>query len=92
MERDKKGYFTIQLRIDRVTAELIQKLKEDTGLSIREIVGYSDKACECCKNISIVAFNSKDKTVKIPRGILFQALQRKNSTYEKSPRDSKDPK
>lgn len=83
MAKDQKGYCILMIRVDPDTAFQIEKLKEETGLSVREILGYSDKTCDCCKNTQVVAFNSKDKTIKIPRGILFHALLKKHSTYEK---------
>jgi hypothetical protein len=89
MHKEKNGSCIVTFRVDEETGILIEKLKEETGLSIREILGYSAKTCECCKDTAVVAYNSKDKNVKIPKGILFKSLLRKNSTYDTSRRTGK---
>jgi hypothetical protein len=81
--KDDRGYCQVTIRIDPETASKIEELQKSTGLSIRDILGYSSKPCSCCKDVSIVAFNSQDKDVKIPRGILFTSLLTKHESYAK---------
>lgn len=78
------GYYTAIMRLDKATYDLIEKLRKDTGLSIREILAYSSEPCGCCPDTEISAYNSQDKTIKIPRGILFNSLLTKYADYVKS--------
>lgn len=81
---DKKIYHQFVLRVDEDTWNLVQKLVEDTGLSMREILGYSSQPCGCCPDTQVRAYNSKDKSISIKRGILYDALLTKYSSYAKN--------
>ena len=82
--KSSKDYCQTTIRLDTETFELIKQLKKETGLSSKEILSYSSKPCDCCKAELVLAWNSKDKSVKIKRGILFQSMLKKNSTYDVS--------
>ena len=77
-------YHRINIRVDKETFDLLKKLSLDTGLSEREILAYSSQPCGCCPDTEIAAYNSRDKTIKIPRGILFNSLLTKYGNYVKS--------
>lgn len=81
MSHPKKEYCLLTIRIDQNSMDIINQLREDTGLSVREIVGYSSKPCECCRAEMVTAYNSKDKSVKIKRGILFHSMLTKHGSY-----------
>lgn len=83
-----KTYRKISLRIDEETYQMIKNLREKTGLSEREILAYSSQPCDCGPQ-EVSAYNSKDKSVKIPRGILFNSLLTKYSTYDQTFRINK---
>lgn len=80
---EKPKYYKISLRIDEATFNLLEKLREDTGFSHREILGYSSKTCVPCNQIEIPVFNKKRQTVYIPLGILFKSMFTKHSGYDK---------
>ena len=77
-------YYRIDIRVDEETFDIINKLVAETGLSQREILAYSSQPCGCCPDTEITAYNSKDRNVKIPRGILFNSLLTKYGSYVKS--------
>lgn len=79
----EKNYYTLRLRVDEETWNLVKKLSEDTGLSMREIVGYSSQPCGCCPDTQVRAYNSKDRSISIKRGILYDALLTKYQSYDK---------
>lgn len=72
-------YNELHIRVDCETKKMLIDQSETTGLSIREILGYSSKHCDCCKGMNVIAYNSKEKQIGIPRGILYKSLLKKNS-------------
>lgn len=74
-------YNQIQIRVDSETKKQMIDLVESTGLSSKEILGYSSKPCVHCKGIYVTAHNSKDKGATIPRGILFEDWKKKYGEY-----------
>lgn len=81
---DEKIYHSVILRVDDDTWELIENLKKATGLSAREILGYSSQPCKCCPDAQVRPYNSQDKAVSIKRGILYDALLTKYQSYDKN--------
>lgn len=75
-------YFTLIMRIDEETHNLLEKLQEQTGLSKREILGYSSQPCGPCGKEDVPVFTKSHKTMSIPRGILFASLLTKHSGYK----------
>lgn len=80
---EKPKYINFVMRIDSATAELLEKLHEETGLSKRDILGFSSKPCGPCGEESVSVFTKKHKTMQIPRGILFNSMLTKHSEYQK---------
>jgi|ERR1700733_14306071 len=74
-----RKYNLIHLRVDTETKKILIDQCEITGLSEREILGYSSKHCDCCKGLNVIAYNSKEKQIGIPRAILYKSLLKKNS-------------
>ena len=60
----------IFLRVSRSVMKRIIDAKIDTGLSVREVLEYSGKPCECCKDINVTVYNKQNNSVQIKRGIL----------------------
>jgi hypothetical protein len=72
-------YNELHIRVDSETKKMLIDQSEITGLSVREILGYSSKHCDNCKGVNVIAYNSKEKKVGIPRAILYKSLLKKNS-------------
>lgn len=80
---EKSKYFNFIMRIDEETHNLLEKLQRETGLSKREILGYSSQPCGPCGKEDVHVFTKTHKTMAIPRGILFASMLTKHSGYEK---------
>jgi hypothetical protein len=81
---EKSKYYNLVIRIDEETRKLLEKLKEETGMSKREILGYSSQPCGTCGEGPVNVFTKNHKTMPIPRGILFTSLLTKHSGYQKN--------
>lgn len=67
----------IRFRVDPSTFKNLIDIREETDLSFRKIIGYSDKPCTHCNGIDVVAQNYKGDEVKIPRGIISKMIPKK---------------
>lgn len=72
-----RKYPMLRIRVDVTTYKEIIDARIDTGLSDRQILGYSSKPCESCKTSKVFAFNSEDEKVEVKRGILSKFIPKK---------------
>lgn len=79
---DKSRYHKIDIRVDEDSFNLIEKLREETGLSAREILAYSSQTCVPCGQTTVPVFTKERRTVHIPVGILFKSMLTKHNQYE----------
>lgn len=69
-----RKYPSLRIRVDQLTMRDIIDARIDTGMSDRQILGYSSCPCDSCKNISVQAYNNADKKVEIKRGLLSKRI------------------
>jgi len=67
-------YPRINIRVDQITMQEIIDASIESGMSYREILGYSSRPCECCQNKGVVVFDRKDQKITIKRGILSKRI------------------
>jgi hypothetical protein len=83
---NKSKYPSLNIRMDETTDKLLIELEQQTGLSKREIVAYSSQPCVPCDKDFVSVLGKDDKIVKIPRGILYNSMMQKHSSYQKKNR------
>lgn len=65
-----RTYNQIILRVSQYEFKKFIDFKKDGKLSARDVIEASSKPCECCKNSSVITFNSNDESIKIEKGLL----------------------
>ena len=63
-------YNKLQIRVSQSEYKKFIDAKLDLGLSTREVLEFSGRPCDCCRDTEVLVFNKKDSPVKIKRGIL----------------------
>ena len=69
-----RKYNQVTIRLDTVTYKELLRTEMETGLSQRQIIGYSSKPCNCCTGTFVRVLGKEDKEVKIIRGILSKRI------------------
>ena len=68
---DKVTYNQIVVRVSPYEAKQFKKLKDEHGLSARQVLELSGCPCDRCRGISVITYDKIDGApIEIPRGIL----------------------
>lgn len=70
-------YPVVRFRVSVPVMKEIIDARLDTGLSDRQILGYSSKPCDACIGIKVSTYNSNDDVVEVKRGILSKFIPKK---------------
>ena len=69
-----RRYPEVLVRVDQITMRELIDASEETGMSFREIIGYSARPCECCMNKGVTVYDKSDKPKQIKRGIMSKRI------------------
>lgn len=79
-----RKYNLIVFRADPITYKELLEAQYTTGLSPRQIFGYSSKPCNCCKGSFIHVYTDSKGEVKIKRGMLATRIPEGSGTNKKN--------
>lgn len=69
-----RRYNRITLRLDPISYKELIKAESESGLSQRQILGYSSRPCNCCNGTFVRVLGKDDNEVKIARGLLSKRI------------------
>ena len=68
---DRNKYNQITINVSPYEAKQFKKLKDEHGLSARQVLELSGCPCDRCKGINVLTYDKTDGApIEIPRGIL----------------------
>lgn len=65
-----RTYNQIILRVSQYEFKKFIDFKLDSRLSARDVIEATGQPCQCCKGSSVIAYNNRDESVEIKRGLL----------------------
>ena len=69
-----RKYNFIIFRADPATYKQLLEIQFSTGLSSRQIIGYSSMPCKCCNETFVNVYTDQHGEVKIKRGFLSKRI------------------
>ena len=69
-----RRYNHIGIKLDPITYKELLRAEIETGLSQRQILGYSSRPCKLCEGAFVRVLNSNSMEVKIIRGLLSKRI------------------
>ena len=67
----KQKYGRIYLRVSPFEEKQFRRLKEEHGLSARQVLELSGCPCDKCKGVNVITYDRVNgEPIEIPRGIL----------------------
>lgn len=88
-----RKYNFIGIRLDPISYKELIETEFATGLSQRQILGYSSLPCNCCKETFVHTYTDNKGEVKIKRGLLSKRIPNGSgsSTKHKFPNEQITP-